>query len=168
MTWSPVLIEAKRAGVDHEGGPDQIQAGRASCCLTIMIELSCRAREIGGGPAQAKGITAGQGRICVRNQADARAGGQFGERRPDPSRSGRASEDLESLTEVVTAFIGIGGLERGELADAVRVAEQGLVVEASGSATGQEVAHLRSCRCQVPAPPKRVGRREDGPQKDEQ
>src|SRR6202049_2185046 len=138
-------MEAKRAGVEQEGGPDQIQAGRASCCLTIRIELACRAREIGGGPAQAKGVTVGQGRICVRNQAPARAGGQFGERRPDPSRSGRASEDVESLTEVVTAFIGIGGLERGELADAVSVAEQGLVVEESGPATGEEVTHLRSC-----------------------
>ncbi len=73
--------EAERASVDQEGGPDQIQAGRASCRLTIMIELGCRAREIGGGPAQAKGVTGGQGRISVPDQAPTRASGQFGERR---------------------------------------------------------------------------------------
>src|SRR4030088_2054329 len=36
-------------------GPDQIQARRASCRLTV-VELGCRAREIGGGPAQANGV----------------------------------------------------------------------------------------------------------------
>ena len=118
-----MLIEAERAGVDQEGDPDQIQARRVSCRLTIVIELSCRGREIGGGPAQANGVTAEQGRICVPNQTPARAGGQFGERRPDPSRSGRASEDLESLTQIVTAFIVVDGLQRGQLPDAVSVAE---------------------------------------------
>src|SRR5258708_103836 len=125
-----------------------------------MIELSCRTREIAGRLAQAKGITGGQGRICVSNQAPARVGGQFGERRPDASHSGRASEDLESLTEVVTAFIAVGGLQRGQLADAVGVPEQGLVIKASGPATGLEATHLHSRRCQVPVPPKRVGPRE--------
>ena len=48
-------IEAERAGVDQQGGPDQIQAGRASRCLTNRIELGRRAREIGGGAAQAIG-----------------------------------------------------------------------------------------------------------------
>jgi hypothetical protein len=88
-----------------------------------MIELVSRAREIGGGPAQAKGGTAEQGRICVPNQTPARAAGQFGERRPDPPHSGRASEDIESLTEIVTAFIVVDGLQRGQLPDAVSVAE---------------------------------------------
>ena len=106
--------------------------------------------------------------MCVPNQTPARAGGQFGERRPDLSHSGRASEYLENLTQIVTAFIVVGGLQRGQLPDTVGVAEQGLVIEAPGLATGQEVAHLRSCRCQVPAPPKRVGRREDSPQQHEQ
>src|SRR6267154_1968069 len=123
-----------------------------------MIEMGSRAREIGGGPTQAKGVTAGQGRICVPNQAPARAGGQFGERRSDPSHSGCASEDPESLTEIVTAFIVVSRLERGQLPDAVSVPEQGLVIEAPGAATGQNVTHLRLCRCQVPASPKRVGR----------
>jgi hypothetical protein len=100
-----VWSEAERAGVDQEGGPDQIQARRARCCLTIVIKLGRRAREIGGGPAQAKRGTDGQGRICVPNQVTARASGQFGERRPDPSHGGRASEDVEGLTEVVTTFI---------------------------------------------------------------
>jgi hypothetical protein len=41
---------------------------------TIMVELGCRAHEIGGGPAQANGITVGQGRLCVPDRAPARAG----------------------------------------------------------------------------------------------
>jgi hypothetical protein len=91
-----------------------------------MIELGCRDCEIGGGPAQAKGVAGGQGRISVRNQAPTRAGRQFGERCPHPSRCGRTSEDVEGLTEIVTTFIGFGGLQRAQLPDAVRVAEQGL------------------------------------------
>jgi hypothetical protein len=87
-----------------------------------MIELGCRDGEIGGGPAQAKGVAGGQGRISVRNQALTRAGRQFGERCPHPSRCGRTSKDVEGLT----TFIGFGGLQRGQLPDAVRVAEQGL------------------------------------------
>src|SRR6267378_6447576 len=83
-----------------------------------MIELGSRAREIGGGPAQAKGVTAGQRRICGPNQRPARAGRQFGERRPDPSHSRRTSEDLDSLTQIITAFIVVGGLQRGQLPDA--------------------------------------------------
>ena len=71
-----MLMEPERAGVDQEGGPDQIQARRASCRLTV-VELGCRAREIGGGPAQAKGGTAEQGRICVPNQTPARAAVNF-------------------------------------------------------------------------------------------
>ncbi len=161
-------IEAKGAGVEKEGGPDQIQAGRASDCLSTMIKLSCRAREIGGGAAQAGRVTGGQGRMCVPNQAPARASGQFGERRPDPSHRRRASEDVESLTEVITAFIAVGGRQSGELPDAVRVAEQSLVIEAPGPAAGQEASHLRLRRRQAPAPPKRIGRREDSPHKDEQ
>lgn len=106
-------IEAERADVDQEGGPDQIQAGRASCCLTIVIEPVCRAREIGGGPAQAKWVTGGQCRICAPNQAPASASGQFGEPCPDSSHSRRASEDVESLTEVVTTFIVAGRLQGG-------------------------------------------------------
>src|SRR6267142_6387488 len=109
-----------------------------------MIELGSRAREIGGGAAQANGVTAEQGRICFPNQTPAHAGGQFGERRPGPSHSGRASEDVESLTQVVTAFIVVSRLQRGQLPDAVSVPEQRLVIEAPGLATGQEVAHLRS------------------------
>ena len=66
--------------------------------------------------------------MCIPNQPPARAGGQFGEHGPDPSHSGRVSEDLESLTEVVTASIVGGGLQRGQLSDAVGVAEQGLVI----------------------------------------
>jgi hypothetical protein len=54
-----VWIEAERTGVDQKGSPDQIQAGGASRCLTIMIELGCRGREIGGGAAQAIGVTGG-------------------------------------------------------------------------------------------------------------
>src|ERR1700716_2553077 len=104
-----------------------------------MIELSCRACEICGGSAQVKRVTGGQGRIPVPNQAPARASRQFGERCPDPSHSGRASEDVESLTEVVAAFIVGGGLQRGQLTDAVRVAEQGLVIQAPGPATGQQI-----------------------------
>src|SRR5712671_4932776 len=100
-----------------------------------MIELGSRAREIGGGPAQAKGVTACQRRICVPNQAPACVGGQFGERRPDPSHSRRASENLESLTEIVTAFILGSWLQRGQLPDAVSVAEQGFVIQAAGPAT---------------------------------
>ena len=42
-----------------------------------MIELGSRVREIGGGPAQANGVTAEQGRICVVNQAPARASGRL-------------------------------------------------------------------------------------------
>src|SRR5258708_40286909 len=110
-----------------------------------MIELAFRAREIGGGPAQAKGVTGCQGRICVPNQTPARAGRQFGERRPDPSHSRRTSEDLESLMQVVTVFIVGSRLQRGQLSDAISVPEQRLVIEAPGLATGQEVAHLRSC-----------------------
>src|ERR1700736_6336781 len=102
-----------------------------------MIELGSRARDIGGGPAQANGVTAEQGRICVPNQTPARAGGQFGERRPGPSHSGRASEDVESLTKVVTAFIVVSRLQRGQLPDAVGVAEQRLVIEAPGPAPAQ-------------------------------
>jgi hypothetical protein len=56
-----VWIEAERAGVDQQGGPDQIQAGRASRCLTNRIELGRRAREIGGGAAQAKVVIGDQG-----------------------------------------------------------------------------------------------------------
>src|SRR6266403_5690703 len=108
-----------------------------------MIELGSRAREIGGGPAQAKGVTAGQRRICVPNQRPARAGRQFGERRPDPSHSRRMSEDLESLTQVVTVFIVGSRLQRGQLPDAVSVPEQRLIIEAPGLATRQEAAHLR-------------------------
>jgi len=118
-----VLIEAERAAVDQEGEPDQTQARRARCRLTIVIELSCCGREIGGGPAQANGVTAEQGRICVSNQTPARAGRQFGERRPHPSHSRRASEDVESLTQVVTAFIVVSRLQRGQLPDAVSVAK---------------------------------------------
>src|SRR5258708_22336381 len=99
-----------------------------------MIELGSRVREIGGGPAEANGVRAEQGRVCVSTQTPARAGGHFGERRPDPSHSGRASEDLESLTVVVTAFIVGSGLQRGQLPDAVGVAEQRLVIEAPGPA----------------------------------
>jgi hypothetical protein len=118
-----VLIEAEGAAVDQEGDPDQIQARRARCRLTIMIELASRAREIGGGPAQAKGVTGCQGRICVPNQRPARAGGQFGQRRPHPSHSRRACEDVESLTEVVSSFIVVSRLQRGQLPDAVSVAK---------------------------------------------
>ena len=113
-------------------------------------------------------VTGGQGRISVTNQASARASGQFGERCPDASHCRRESEDVESLPEVITAFIAGGGLQRGQLPDAVRVAEQGLVIQAPGPAAGQQVVQLRSCRCQVPAPPKGIGRREDSPEKDEQ
>jgi hypothetical protein len=77
------------------------------------------------------------------------------------------SEDVENLAQVVTAFIASGGLQRGQLPDAVRVAEQRLVVELPGLATGQEAAHLRSRRCKAPASPQRVGCREDDPQRDE-
>src|SRR6202022_2288369 len=111
--------------------------------LTIAIELGSLAREIGSGAAQAMRVTAGQGRICVADRGPARAGGEFGERRPGPSHSGRASEDVESLAKVVTAFIVVGRLQRGQLPDAVRVAEQGLVIDAPGPATGHEIAHLR-------------------------
>src|SRR5260370_34812460 len=104
-----------------------------------MIELGSRVREIGGGPAQANGVTAEQGRVCVSNQTPARAGGQFGERRPDPSHSGRASEDLESLSTIVTAFIVVDGLQRRELPDAVSVREQGLAVRGPDPPTGQDV-----------------------------
>jgi hypothetical protein len=69
------LTEAERPGVDQEGDPDQIQARRASCRLTILIELGFCDREIGGGPAQAKVVKAGQRRICVPDQAPVRAGG---------------------------------------------------------------------------------------------
>ena len=93
-----------------------------------MIELIGRAREIGGGSAQAKRVIAGEGRVSLLGQAPARASGQFGERCPDPSHRRRASEDVEGLTEVVTAFIAVGGLESGQLPDPVRVAEQSLVI----------------------------------------
>jgi hypothetical protein len=43
-----------------------------------MIEPSCRAREIGGGSAQAKRVMGGEGRVSLPNQAPARASGQFG------------------------------------------------------------------------------------------
>jgi hypothetical protein len=56
-----VWIETEGAGVDLQGGPDQIEAGRASFYLTPMIELGRRAREIGGGAAQGKGIARDQG-----------------------------------------------------------------------------------------------------------
>src|SRR5258708_33868802 len=97
-------------------------------------------------------VTAGQGRIWVADQGPARAGGQFGERRPGPSHSGRASEDGESLTEVVTAFIAVGGLPRGQLPDAVRGPEQGLVMQAPGPATGPEAAAFRVCAGREPGP----------------
>src|SRR6202011_94892 len=127
----------------------------------ITIKPGSRTRYLGGGPAQAKGVTGCQSRIGATNQTPASASGQFHECRPDPSHSGRASEDLESLTEIVTAFIVVDGLQRGQLPDAGGVTEQRLVIEAPGPATGQEVGHLRSCRCQVPVPPKRVGCRQD-------
>jgi hypothetical protein len=117
------LIETERAGVDQVRNPDQIQARRASCCLALVIELVSRVREMGGGPAQVERVIPGQRRICVRNQTPARAGGKLSEPRPDPSHSSRPPEYFESLTEIVTAFILIDGLERGQLADAVRVAE---------------------------------------------
>ena len=68
-------VEAEGAELDQEGGPDQIQAGGASGCLTIMIELSRRAREIGGGAAQAKRVASGQGQVSALNQATARTSG---------------------------------------------------------------------------------------------
>jgi hypothetical protein len=162
-----VWIELKWACADQESDPDQIQAGRACRRLTIMIELSRGAREIGGGSAQAGRIACSQGRICVSNQALVRAGGQFGERCPDASHSRRATEDVENLAELVTTFIAVGGLESGQLPDAVRVAEQSLVIEARRPAPRQQAAHLRSRRRQTPAPPKRIGRRQDSPHKDE-
>ena len=54
-------IGAERAGVDQEGGPDQIKAGRASCRLTIMIELGGGTRQIGGGAAETEGVADGKG-----------------------------------------------------------------------------------------------------------
>ena len=53
------------------------------------------------------------------------------------------SEDIQSLTEVIAAFIVGRGLQRGQLPNAVRVAEQSLVIEALGAANGEERAHLR-------------------------
>jgi hypothetical protein len=111
-----------------------------------MIERACRACETGGGVAEVSGVTRSQGRISLPNQASARASGQLGERCSDPSQSRGASENIESLTQVVTAFIIVGGLQRCELPDAVCVAEQGFVIQAPGLAAGEEVAHLRSCR----------------------
>ena len=160
-------IEAKGAGVDQKCDPDQIQARRARCGLAVMIELGCLVREIAGGPTQANGITGGQGRISFANEATARVSGQLGERGPGPAHCRRLSQDLEGLAEVVAAFIVGRWLQRGQLPNAVCVAEQGLVIQAPGSATGQDLAHLRSRRCQVPAPPKRVGRREERPQQNE-
>src|ERR1700675_4802993 len=100
-----------------------------------MIELGSRSLDIGSGPAQAKGVTAEQGRICVPNQTPPGAGGHFGERRPNPSHGSRASEDIESLTEVVTAFV-VVGRQRGQLPDAVGVAVARLVIKAPPPATG--------------------------------
>jgi hypothetical protein len=131
-----VLIEAERAGVDQEGGPDQIKACRTSCRLTIMIELGGGARQIGGGAAETEGVADGKGQISVPNQAPAGASGKFGERCPDPSHSRCASEEVESLTQVVTALILGGGLQCDKLSDAVSVAEQGLVIQAPGPAAG--------------------------------
>jgi hypothetical protein len=118
-----VWIEAERAAVDQEGDPDQIQAGYASCFQTIMIELGCRAGEFGSGPAQAKGVTGGQRRISISNQAPARMSREFGERCPDASHSRRESKDVESLPKVATAIVVGSGLQRGQLPDAVGVPE---------------------------------------------
>jgi hypothetical protein len=97
-----------------------------------MIELTCRACETGRSVAEASGVTGSQGRISVPNQASVGAGGQFGERFPDPSQSLGASEDIENLTQVVTAFIIVGRLQRCELPDAVCVAEKGFVTQPPG------------------------------------
>jgi hypothetical protein len=89
------LGETVNASSNHG---DNVQRLQSEASFAALCGVGCRAREIGGGPAQAKGVTGGQGRISVPNQAPARASGQFGERCPDPSHSGRASEDVESLT----------------------------------------------------------------------
>ena len=94
-----------------------------------MIELSRRARQIGGGAAQGSASQAAKPNIRPRPGVRPPSG-QFGERRSNPSQRRRASEDIESLTEVVTASIAFGGLESGQLPDPVRVSEQGLVVRA--------------------------------------
>ena len=65
-----------------------------------------------------------------------RSTGQFGERRLDPSCCGSETEDVKSLTKIVTTLIAIGGLQRGQLPDAVGVPEQGVVISVPGAATG--------------------------------
>jgi hypothetical protein len=131
-----VWIEAKGAGVDQKCDPDQIQARRTRCGLTVMIELGCLVREIAGSPTQANGIASDQGRISFANEAIARVSGQLGERGPGPSHRRRLSRDLEGLAKVVAAFIVGRRPQRGQLPNAVCVAEQGLVIQAPGSATG--------------------------------
>src|SRR5260370_38771870 len=107
-----MLIEAEGVGVDQEGDPVQSQARRGRYCLTITIELGSRARETGGGPAQAKRVIASQRRICGPNQTPARAVGQFGDRRPDRAHSARASQHLESRDAALTSLKVLLGLQR--------------------------------------------------------
>ena len=46
-----IVLVFRSADVEQEGSPDQIQAGRLCHSLTITIKLSCRPRELSGGPA---------------------------------------------------------------------------------------------------------------------
>jgi hypothetical protein len=65
-----------------------------------------------------------------------RSAGQLGKRCLDPSCRGSESEDAEGLTKIVTTLIAIGRLQGGQLPDAVRVPEQGVVAMVPGPATG--------------------------------
>ena len=65
-----------------------------------------------------------------------RSTGQLGKYCLDPSCRGSESEDVKGLTKIVTTFIAIGGLQCGQLPDAVGVPEQGVVISVPGAATG--------------------------------
>ena len=54
----------------------------------------------------------------------------------DASCCGSETEDVKSLTKIVTTLIAIGWLQRGQLPDAVGVPEQGFVISVPGAATG--------------------------------
>jgi hypothetical protein len=93
-----------------------------------------------------------------------RSTGQLGKYSLDPSCRGSESEDTKGLTKIVTTLIAIGRLQCGQLPDAVGVPERGIVISVPGPAARLgESAQLCSCRGQIPAPPKGVGRGEDGP-----
>jgi hypothetical protein len=61
---------AEDGSIDQEGSPDQIHAGFASdgSLAVITTEPSCRACEIVGNSAKAKGITGRQSRIGLDHQ----------------------------------------------------------------------------------------------------